>query len=195
MCAAPMLAATLLLMLHATPDATAGFLAEGAPRRIRLIVDEGTVGAMPDYENWTRGQLRGEYDRLETNRPGIFLPVLLIAGGLSGAAISGIWLAAALSSFFGVAVYVAVALTVAIVVFVGLVVIGAIQIYRNFPERRAMGKQMDEIEAVYRDRRCGNKPSQRPCPADPDSAPEPNLPAGYPPQVMGQTLPIQLAVF
>ena len=190
-----MLAATLMLLLHATPDPAAGFLAEGSPRRIRLIVDETPGGSTPDYENWTRGQLRTEYDRLEKIRPGVFLPAVMIAGGAGGAAISGIWLAAAVSSFFGIAVYLAVVLTVAIVVCVGLVVIGSILLYRTAPDREAIGKQLNQIEAVYKDRRCGTKPSQRPCPVEPDAAPQPPVPGGFFQQVMGPTLPITLARF
>ena len=196
-----MVTAMLLLMLHGTPHVRPALGIGDATRRMRLVEDIHAPDTT-EYESWSRVQLRDEYDRLEAARPGVLLPVLMIAVGATGAAFTGIGLASALSSFFGVAVGVAVVLSVAIVICVGLAILGTIFLVRLTPERRAMGKQMDAIEEVYRNGAWIKRPGQRPCPEVPDSdapgeppARHPPPPSGMPPQVLAPGHPITLAVF
>jgi hypothetical protein len=187
-----MLTATLLCMLHASPSIQPAFLNDSAPRRARLVRDE-TEGPILNYEGWSRAQLRVEYERIEKIRPGVFLPVTMIIVGLSGGAISGIVLASQLTSFFGVVVMVAAGLTVGIVIGVGLAIIGTILLVRLSPERRALGKQLDEIEAMDRElyRRSRNN-----CPEVPSGPGEPSQLQQFQPQVMApSSYPITLAVF
>ncbi len=157
-----MVTATLLLILQATPDATPGLLAGASPRSIRLVQTPAQTDASPSYETWTRSQLRNEYDRLEGLRPGIFLEVSLISVGLAGAGISAAALVVVLNSFFGVDAALAIGLALGIVTGIGMAIIGVILLVRLSAERNAIGRQMDEIDEVYRS---GPRwsPQPRPC--------------------------------
>jgi uncharacterized membrane protein (DUF485 family) len=193
-----MLAATLMVMLQATPDVSPAFLTEGMPRRARLVADDSGAAPIPNYERYTRAELEAEYDLLEARRPRVAIPAGLIGLGATGAVISGIALFASLSSFFGIAVYAAITLTVAIVIGVGLVAIGIILIARTANERRTLGKRMDAIESAFREGRCRSVEGQRPCDADPNGPPPPTQqsPSFIPPQVRAPSShPITLAVF
>ncbi len=189
-----MLTATVLMMLHASP----AFLTEGMPRSVRLVADEA---AAPSYEAMNREELQIAYDLLEAKRPGVLVPSLLGFGGGLAAVTLMIGLFGGLSGPFGIAVYVAVILTAAAIVSLGLVVLGIVLYVRNKPERDAARKQLDVIEAAYRDGRCRNERGQRPCLNDPTRpvprAPSPQLPppGGIIPQVQAPTPSIVLASF
>src|SRR6187397_2246847 len=93
---------SILLLLITTSAPVTGFLAEGGPRRIRLISDPAPDPA-PVYEGWTRSELQSEYDRLEGTRPGIGLPVGLMAGGGGAVALAILYTFNAASGFGGLA--------------------------------------------------------------------------------------------
>ena len=186
-----MLTAALWVTLGAIPGAETAFLADDTPRHIRLVDDE----EQSPYAGWTRARLHTEYDRVEASRPGIGLEVSMIVIGGSGAAIGGIWLASALTSFFGAPVLVAIALAITIVVCLGLAVFGTIRIVGVLPERRAATRQLEQIEEAYR-ATYFNKP--QPCPQGPEGPPPnvPKPPEYQPsPSVMVPTNSITLAVF
>src|SRR4051794_7572409 len=82
-----MVTATLILICTASAPAHATFLTDDTPRRIRLV-DDPAVAPVPNYDGWTKNQLRDEYDRLEGERPGLGLYIGMIAGG-GGAAVLG----------------------------------------------------------------------------------------------------------
>ena len=175
-----MLTATVLLMLHVTPTRSAILLGD-APRRIRLVELEEPAAASPNYESWTGARLRGEYDRLEEIRPGIALPATMTMVGATGAGVASLAFGSAASNFFGVEFAVAVAFSITIIVCVGLAIVGIILLVRLMPERRAIGKQLDAIEEVYRAGLWRNSPG-RPCPQGPEQ-PYLQPPGGPPPTV------------
>src|SRR5438552_3233808 len=129
-----MLTATVLLLLQATPEFVPAHLTDDRPRKIRLIALEGE---RTNYDGWSRGQLRDEYDRLEAERPGIGLPITSMAVGGGLAALSALSEIGYLGAFFPPIGWI-VFFAVAIVVGVGLVALGAILMYQRVPARRAM---------------------------------------------------------
>ncbi len=157
-----MLTVALALMLHGLPVEPA-YLSGDVHSRVRLVDALGEP--LPNYETWSRNQLREEYDKLDELRPGIAWQLTMMLGGTTGAAICGIWLGSSLSSFFGIEVALLVGLSVAIIVFAGVAILGTILLVRLWPERKAVGARMDAIEGVYR---AGYwRGQQRPCPETP----------------------------
>lgn len=189
-----MLCATLALMLHSLPVAPA-FLTGDVPTRVRLV--DVAEDPTPNYETWTRVQLRTEYDRLDDLRPGIGIPLTLILGGVTGTAITSIWFVSAATAFFGIEVTLAAALGISIVIFAGLAVVGTILLVRLWPERKAINHQMDTIEDIYR---AGFwRSPQKPCPETPGPVgPPPTVPPvpEYRPSQVGvPAIPITVATF
>lgn len=156
-----MLTVTLLLMLQGLPEVAAGFLHDGsASRRIRLVTDEAAV--QPALL-MSRAELVSERARLRELQPDVALPAVATIVGVAG---TGLFLALFLvvgSSYFGIAVYLAVILISAAVVCLGVAAAGAIRLLHSGPQRRAIEAQIEEVDAAYRDGRCRNEPDQPPC--------------------------------
>lgn len=112
-------------------------------------VQQALPGEQPAYEGWSKQQLKLELDRLDETRPGIGLPVTMIA---VGAAIGGV---DAIVVFFGglIALFggggLPITFTVAAIVFavgaVGLIVTGIVFLRAAQAERR---EQDTQVEAV-----------------------------------------------
>ncbi len=171
-------------MVVLTLTTHSGVSLERVSRHVRLVVDEGPL-VTAGYEGLTRAQLRVEYERIESLRPGIFLPIALLSVGAGGAALAMVVLMTGLNSFVGLSVVVAVTLAIGSVIGLGAAILGVILLVRSAPTRRTLGKQMDDIEAVTRDRRIS--PPEQPCPGQ--------APATYPWQVKAPASSITLAVF
>ena len=183
-----MVTTALLLLLAGTPDARPAFLVDGAPRRMRLVQDAPPPIAQqaPDYARWTRGQLQAEYDHLDSLRPGLGLPIGLIAGG-GGAAIVDLYvLLLALAGNSRTLLPLFIALGVAGVISAGLIVLGVILLTRALPERRAIGLQMDEVDRWLNGRGDEYAP---PRPPPPDGAPN-DIVVPPPPPLPGDNVSI-----
>lgn len=148
-----MLTPALLLVLSAG-DVQPAFLTDGAPRAVRLVADEPVEpGAeAPDYSSWSRLQLKEEYSRLETLRPGIGLPITLMAVG-GGVLAYSIFLgiSSANSGGFGIQP-ITILLAIAGIGGAATLVIGGIVLFRRLPDRRLYGKQLDEVERLSKER-------------------------------------------
>jgi len=132
---------TALLMMLATAD---------APRSMRLVADE--VPQLPAYTGWGRAQLKVEYERLSDERPGVGLPISLMASGGAGLTLS----LYVLSSFLptgvrGSNVPIAVVFALLGTTSAGLVALGAILLSRILPERRVYSAKMDEVAAQLKE--------------------------------------------
>ena len=197
-----MLVTTLLLLLSASPSPGPTFLLDDSPRQIRLVADEEEPGPQAhsrlgfEYEGWSRSQLSAEYDRLESIRPGIGLPIALTAGGAGALAFSALVLVSTLGSYGG-SIAVVIFFAIAAVLGAGVGTLGSILLYRAVPERRSIGNQMDEVERRYREMRRNPEREDPPNAPDQDRAPVgPPAPFIPPPQVMGpMASPLTLAVF
>jgi hypothetical protein len=194
-----MLTTALLLML-ASSDVKPAFLTgnlHGAPSRIRLVEDD--TAAMPDYSGWSRLQLRQEYNRLDEARPGLGMPIALMASG-GGVLLVGLYglLVSALAVGLGVgAVSAEIIFAVLSIVGAGLLILGGITLARTLPERRWIGLQLDEIDQRLKTAEENRTPGRVPG-SDPVGPPPPPFPgpAAMPPsQVMAPQFPITLARF
>ena len=145
-----MLTTTALLFVLAAQPA---FLSDGTPRTVRLAADAPLVEAPPDYRGWSKAQLRVEYDRLAATRPGIGLPIALMAtgGGTFLTAFYIFLLAGGLSGGPG-AIGAIILLAVVGTVAAGMIIIGGIVLSRALPDRRAIGQQMDAVEKLASER-------------------------------------------
>ena len=191
-----MLTTALVLMLSAAPDLSSAFFNAGAPRRIRLV-DDAPLAPPADYSSWSRRQLQQEYERIEGIRPGLGLPIGLIAGG-GGAGLAGLYaLFFSLLASSSSALPFTIVFGVAVVAGVGVAILGIIVLVRLLPERRALGNQLDEVEEQLRSRGEENEPRRPPRgrPDELDVPPPPPPPALPPPQVSLPEFPITLARF
>ena len=139
---------TALLLMIASAD---------APRSMRLIADE--VPQVPAYTGWGHRELTAEYERLSDARPGLGLPISLMAGGgavltVCAYALSGL----ATSGFRGVNVPIGAVFGVLATTSVAAVVIGGIMVSRILPERRVYSAQMDEVSARLNDLNDAERP-------------------------------------
>jgi hypothetical protein len=202
-----MLVALLLATLPVNPSAAseasatanvrfthATLLDSGA--RVRFVDDEENPnGDFPPIEQMTREQLQREWDRLDSNRPGLGGAIGLLAGG-AAVAIIGFYVA-----YAGVAAAVissgttssgisptvgAVLIVIGLVMLAGgiaLAVVGGLKLRSTLHERSHIGEQMNRIQD-----RLNSNPSQPyyppPPPGDQNSPPPPPPP---PPSVQNLT--------
>lgn len=165
--------------------------------RVRFVDDEGENpnGDFPPIEQMTREQLQQEWDRLDSNRPGLGGGIGLAAGGVA-VAIVGFYvayagLAAAIVSSgttnSGISPAVgAVLIVIGLVLLAGgitLGIIGGLKIRSTLRERSRIGEQMNRIQD-----RLNSNPGQPyyppPPPGDQNSPPPPPPP---PPSVQNLT--------
>lgn len=146
-----MMPSALSLLLSVAVQAQPAFLADGAPRAVRLVADDEPEPARrPSYAGWSRGQLRAEYQRLADLRPGIGMPIALMAVGGAGLAFSALVLLAGLSGgrVTNAAVPVLVVFSVVGVGGGALLIIGGVVLFRALPARRSYGEQLDAVDRL-----------------------------------------------
>lgn len=184
---------TALLLMFASADAPPTFLLADSPRAVRLIANElvPPPSDLPSYAGWSKAQLKQEYDRLRAERPGIGLPIGLLAGG-GGALVLGLYIA-----FFGALASTGGASALPFLVTFGVIgtagaammILGGIVLSRILPDRRVYGRQMDEVERLMKEggddeeERQYQVPPPPPAPLQgppPEGPPPPPLPPPYP---------------
>ena len=131
-----MLTSALLLMFAAAPDAPF------AIQRVRL--DE----PLPSYKGWTVPQLREEYERLDELRPSNTLPIVALLTGITGVGISLVAYAAALGQFRGADTLANISFGLGGTTSAALLCFGAIQLWRQAPDRKTYGAQMDAVQRL-----------------------------------------------
>jgi hypothetical protein len=131
-----MIAAALALALQLTPHG------------VHLIEDAPVARPPLVLEQMSRQQLRTEYHRLEDERPGVGLPIALVASG--GVLIFGGGITMLYSLILSIALHIPAAVfIVAGVIAVaggGLLALGIVNLLRTIGERRQYGEQMDDIQ-------------------------------------------------
>ena len=178
-----MLTSALLLML-ASADVQPAFLADGAPRSVRLVQDTPPAPDLPSYAGWSRPQLQQEYARLKDTRPGLGLPIALMSSG-GGAAVLLLYAAVlALGTGGGLTSITVPLIAVFAVMGIGgaaMIAIGGILLSRIIPERRPYSLQMDEIDRLLKE---GTETDERRYVPDgsPVEGPPPPPPPAYAPQ-------------
>lgn len=135
-----MISALLGVLLTVAPDLESG------ERAARLVTDP----ALPTLELMTKQQLENELLRLQTTRPRLLGPIILISAGTVVAVAGLVLLNAGAALVFSKPALVATFLLSAGSVFLlgGIVaaLIGIVLIGRRLAERRALNRQTDEVE-------------------------------------------------
>jgi len=142
--------------------------------RVRLVSDDAPL---PSFDSMTGDQLQREYNRLDAERPGLVMPVLLIAAGAAVA-----YLGTQLFSLFddGTAVWLAV-LGGSYVVGLVLVIVGIVVLINHMRARVAIDNQLDEIKRRLESPTPPGQPVYPGQPGYPGAPPDNNVPPPPPP--------------
>jgi hypothetical protein len=146
-----------------------------------------------DYSTWSREELLKEYNRLDSERPSVAMPIVLMATGAVALVVGlycglfGLVLSAAGSSSSTLLIVAAVAGLAGL----GLLLSGIVLFIGALHDRRAMGTEMEHIQDQLDRSRQPYTPGP---PGSPPTGPVPNLPG--PTQVFAPVKPsILLASF
>ncbi len=138
-----MLTLALLCTLGSSPHVT---LLEDPPRFSARLVEDAP--APPDYSKWSRDQLLHEYNRLDSERPSLGLPIaLMVTGGVGFVVGLYVGLFALIASATGSSATTLLIVTAVLTLAgIGVLLCGVVLLVGALKERSAVNQQMDAID-------------------------------------------------